>query len=131
MLKNVLLASFLTCSFLSAAQARNNLPNARILIGNNVMVAKSDNRVSGSIYDLQQSGAGEDQDLILACYQGDPSDVCELLKIAVKEENDKNEYSGKKELHIKCSLSKSGTFYSDIKSKSGDYIRIAEITECE
>lgn len=86
-------AAFVALALLvSAPSAFAGAGDAEIRYGNNydqVMKKISDDRVSGSLNDLRSEGDGEDEDIVLACYDGSVKDTCKLLEIAAAELSDK------------------------------------------
>jgi hypothetical protein len=82
--------------------------------------------VSGSIRDLEVFGSGEDEDLMLSCYEGSAKDVCGLLNIALKEENDKSNRSKKDEFSLKrCDLNNYGNIIISIQSNDHESISLS------
>lgn len=117
----------------SSAIAKNDEAEIRHgvnpMYGNIMKVLKSD-RVSGSLRDLEVMGAGEDEDLVLACYTGKPENACRILVVAVREENDRHDLKGRKELKLeKCETNRYDNLLVDIRSKEGS-MRIGTITKC-
>ncbi len=91
-----------------------------------VMKVIAKNRISGSIRDLEVFGSGEDEDLMLSCYEGSAKDVCGLLNIALKEENDKSNRSKKDEFSLKrCDLNNYGNIIISIQSNDHESISLS------
>lgn len=131
------LALVLLAVFANSTESLANAKLAKIRYGNSPMYGKtmeviSENRVSGRLTDFETTGGGgEDTEFVLACYEGAVKDVCDLLEIAVNEENDKQNLRGKKELKLsRCERNRYDAIIVDIESKGGKSLDIPNLSKC-
>ncbi|MGZ3804019.1 MAG: hypothetical protein ACXVB4_07420, partial [Pseudobdellovibrionaceae bacterium] len=84
-----------------------------------------------NLHDLEVSKKRDVKDMHLACYEGEPDGVCKLLEVAIKEENDKNNYDGDRKLKLKeCITDNFGVIRVQIKSDDDHEINIASLYNC-
>ena len=125
---------FCLVSFSSLALARSN--QAKIHYGNSpiygkVMAVIAPNRVSGRLRDLELISGGEDGEGSLACYEGSKSDVCELLQIAVVEENEKGGLSGARKFKLtRCDKVKNEGILVNVEAQNHDSMRLPIFYRC-
>ena len=105
-MRNKILLIALVGSF--AVPAWSNEPS--IYFGNSPMYGKQlrvldGDRLTYRLSALEESGGGEDEEFILACYSGAPKSVCGLISRAVRQENELERLFGPQKLELKiCEL---------------------------
>jgi|GEM_PF-5040327 len=114
--------------------------DAVIRFGNSPMYGKelrvlSNDRVSYPLTDLEESGGGEDEEFVLACYEGDLADVCKIVEAAVAEENIRLRRSDVLRLKS-CKFAKPARSFApnsilvDIDSRKEGRFRFPQLTQC-